>query len=168
MYKVDLKNKIFNKLQVIELVERKSNRQYYWKCRCDCGNIIVVRAGALKNSHSKSCGCLNSVLNNPNKISHGMSRTRIYRAWSNMKVRCYKKRFIGYKDYGGRGIRVCDRWKDSFENFWEDMNVSYRDNLTLDRIDNDKGYSKENCKWATTKEQNNNKRKYKKHAIKTK
>lgn len=88
---------------------------------------------------------------------HGMSRTRPYRIWEGMFVRCNNKKYNGYKDYGGRGIKVCDRWKD-FVLFWEDMKAGYNDHMSIDRIDNEKGYSKENCRWVSKQQQNKNRR----------
>ena len=90
---------------------------------------------------------------------HGMSKTRPYRIRANMITRCYSPKHLYYKNYGGRGITVCERWRKSFVNFWEDMKEGYRDDLQIDRIDNDKGYYKENCRWVTPKVQSNN-RKY--------
>lgn len=92
--------------------------------------------------------------------THQMSDTRIYRIWKGMFTRCYNTKYRLFKDYGGRGILVCDRWH-SFENFRDDMLSTYADGLSIERIDNNKGYSKSNCKWATTKEQNKNKRMFK-------
>ena len=127
-----------------------------WLCKCDCGNDVEVLSESLRSGHTKSCGCFyrDNVLS-VNK-THGMTKTRIYRVWSSMKARCTNKNQISYKIYGGSGITVCDRWMNSFEDFFEDMHEGYRDDLTLDRIDYTKGYSPDNCRWATPEQQANN------------
>ncbi len=91
-----------------------------------------------------------------NRTTHGMSRTSEHRAWLRIKSRCYNPNFAGYKNYGGRGITMCDRWLNSFENFYEDMGDKPSEDLSLDRIDNDGNYEPENCRWATSKQQNRN------------
>lgn len=91
-----------------------------------------------------------------NAVKHNMSKTKPYSAWEHIKQRCFNKNDARYKNYGNRGITVCDRWKNSFENFWEDMGSEYKEGLTLDRINNDGNYCKENCRWTTQKQQSNN------------
>lgn len=151
---LDLKGQRFGRLIGLELdKERAGKWKRYWICLCDCGNKKSIITGALTSGGTKSCGCLN--LNTPNRhlsITHGRSHTPIYNAWHSMKQRCYYKKNIGYKDYGGRGITVCDRWLHSFENFFEDMGEKPK-GLTLDRLDSNKPYSKKNCRWATNKQQ---------------
>ena len=153
----DLTGTTFNYLTVIEYVGQK-NRRTMWKCKCECGNIIEVDAASLKSGNTKACGChqKDGWLNNK---THGMSRTRIYRIWQGMRSRCYYENNKYFVNYGGRGITVCDEWKEHFEPFYEwAMSNGYSDNLTLDRIDNDKGYSPSNCQWATRTVQMNNTR----------
>lgn len=135
----------------------------YWNCLCDCGEITVMRGSHLRSKRIKSCGCVKAELaaNYGNtKITHGCTRngksTPEYESWSQMKKRCYNKKHEAYNRYGGRGITVCDRWKNSFENFFADMGVR-PDGMSLDRINNNKGYYPENCKWATMLEQSRNK-----------
>ena len=99
------------------------------------------------------------------KCTHGMSRTKQYMIWINMKTRCYSKKNRQYKDYGGRGIFIASNWKNSFENFWNDMKGGYREGLMIDRIDNNKGYSKENCRWVDSFTQNSNKRSNKRYEV---
>lgn len=141
---------------------------YRYRCVCDCGKEVVVKAHFLKESGktkpTKSCGCYrtDSIVNRSTK--HGFSKRGMvdseYTSWNLMKDRCNNKNNKRYSDYGGRGISICERW-ESFENFIEDMGKKPSSKHSIDRIDNTKGYSKENCKWATKSEQGANKRIYK-------
>ena len=133
------------------------NGKSYWKCRCDCGVEKDVMGKNLRNGRSQSCGCLMAELSAEKATSHGRCRTRTYHIWGAMKTRCTNKNYPQYDDYGGRGITVCERWLHSFENFLADMGEC-PDGLTIERRNNDAGYCKDNCKWATRAEQNNNKR----------
>ncbi len=149
----DLTGQKFNRLTVIELIGTNEKHHCIWKCLCDCGNVTQVETAKLKNGDVKSCGCLLI-----EKIStHGMCHSRPYSIWHNMISRCTNVSNKRYEDYGGRGIKVCGKWLN-FEGFWEDMGQTYKKGLTIDRIDNDKDYSKNNCKWSTPKEQSNNRR----------
>lgn len=155
---VDLTGRRFDRLKVIERKSPPNNRrECYWLCKCDCGNRVVVAAYSLKNGLSRSCGCLQRELIGDRMRTHGMFGTREYRTWFSMKERCYKSNNAGYYKYGGRGIRVCRRWIESFENFYADMGPKPK-GLTLERIDSDGDYEPSNCKWATYKEQNLNRR----------
>jgi hypothetical protein len=125
----------------------------YWLCVCDCGTEKEVRKYHLLDGYTKSCGC-------SRKLSarvHGQSRTRAYVTWSAMRRRCYNKNCQSYPRYGGRGITVCDRWQYSFENFFYDMG-NPPSGMSLERRDNNKGYSPDNCCWATLEQQGNNTR----------
>jgi hypothetical protein len=150
----DLTGRKFNKLTVLEF-SHKIGRKAYWKCKCDCGNIAAIRSDSLKNGHSKSCGCYHDSCDY--KVTHGLSHNKIYDTYVNMKGRCLNPDHQSYPDYGGRGITICEKWM-TFEGFYEDMKIGYSDDLSLDRIDNSKGYYKENCRWATKEQQQNNTR----------
>lgn len=138
--------------------EGSSNRKATWKLKCVCGNEVIRQGVSLTadrgRSTKHSCGCKHG----EKLLRHGMTGSRPHRIWSNMKSRCSNPSDKDYKNYGERGIRVCKRWERSFENFWADMCETYSDGLTLDRRDNNRGYSKRNCRWATAKEQGNNTR----------
>lgn len=151
----------FSKLTVVDFVGVNKHRKRVWLCRCDCGNMTSVTTGQLIGHHSTSCGCTrlqNSI--KATKISntkHGMKGTKEYKAWSEMKQRCINKNAQQYKNYGARGIKVCDRWLQSFENFYADMGKA-PDGFSIDRIDVNGDYCPENCRWVTNSVQSRNKR----------
>jgi hypothetical protein len=139
-----------------------------WKCRCECGNETVVRLCALSCGYTRSCGCLNnetrkvSMRGNTHAKVHSLSKHPLYPTWSTMKQRCINPNQGKYALYGGRGIKVCDEWMNSFPKFLEDMGER-PEGCTLNRIDNDGNYCKDNCEWATHSDQNRNRRAYKRN-----
>lgn len=166
--KDDYIGKKFYRWTVLEVDEKRTKeaQKTYFKCRCECGKKKSVCYANLKNGKTKSCGCYNRELISNLSTTHGMSKTRFYSEWKALRRRCYGKNQKSYVEYGARGIIVCDRWKDSFENFKEDMYESYlnhvaefgEQNTSIDRIDVNGNYELSNVRWATWEEQANNKR----------
>lgn len=160
----DMSGLKFGRLTVIEFVGYDKYRSAQWKCKCDCGNEVIVDGRCLRRSNTKSCGCLNkdSHITHPNHKIHGMSGTRIYRIWKAMKARCSNQNDVLY---GGRGIIVCDEWK-SFVPFYKwAIKNGYDENKSIDRINVNGNYSPDNCRWSLISEQANNKRNNKRITI---
>lgn len=155
-----MEGKKFNRLTVIEYSHKKGNKKYYL-CDCSCGNRVYVRQDKIKSGHTKSCGCLmkeTSSMIGKNSKTHGKTKSPEYIVWGSMKARCFNTNEESYKNYGGRGITVCDRWKNSFENFLNDMGERPTNQHQIDRIDNDGNYEPKNCKWVTVSENSVNRR----------
>jgi len=157
---INLVGKKFDRLTVIKRTGSAPNKDTIWLCHCSCGTYKNVCGSKLRGVRTRSCGCLRK--DKPNYKTHGMSRTSTYECWCNMKRRCYDQSNKSYKNYGARGIYVCKRWKDSFENFYSDMGEKPH-GMTLNRENNDGIYSPNNCNWATHSEQNKNRRPFKIH-----
>lgn len=150
-----LKNRVGHIFGRLTVISRANNigKQTAWNCLCVCGNAKVVMGAHLQSGNTTSCGCFRKEV----ATSHGMRHTKIYGVWTHMRDRCYNKSDKRYNCYGGRGISVCDRWLDSFENFFADMGEA-PEKMSLDRINVNGDYCPDNCRWATNEQQANNTR----------
>lgn len=155
---MDIVGMQFNYLKVLEFYGRNKHKKKLYKSYCTrCGNEKIMIGTEVKNGYSKSCGCLNKVSHSK---KHGMTGTLIYNKWKGMKQRCYNSNYDFYSAYGGRGIKVCDEWKDDFMQFYKDMGDVPFEGAELDRINNDDDYKPSNCRWVSHEENSNNRRKY--------
>lgn len=160
---IDLTGQRFGRLTVIERAGKTPQGRAKWKCKCDCGKVVNVTGTNLRTGETTSCGCFGVECATARIVGfqtkHSKCATRLYSIWKNMKQRCVNPHNTYYCNYGGRGIKVCSEWEHDFQSFYDwAVAHGYSDNLTIDRIDNDAGYSPTNCQWSTKKHQERNKR----------
>lgn len=157
--RIDLLGQRFGRLTVIEETSQRANGSILWKCRCDCGNTVLVRSNHLRRGGVLSCGCFNK----EKGVTHGDTHTHLYATWRSLKDRCNNPNHPQYKDYGGRGIKVCDEWNGNYEAYreWSLLNGyadTKRGDCTIDRIDVNGNYEPSNCRWVDMKAQCRNRR----------
>jgi len=155
---INLLNKKIANFHVIKRLENNKHSAAVWLCRCVCGKEKPISSGALLSGGTVSCGCVGKKNRLISSLKHGMCGTVEYRTWRGMRERCHSKSHMYFKNYGGRGIKVCDRWLSSFDAFFADMGNKPSPSHSIDRINNDGDYEPSNCRWATRKEQMKNTR----------
>lgn len=156
---IDLSGKVIGRLKVIERVPDKPVVPY-WRCVCSCGNEVEVQGSNLRSGHTKSCGCLNNEKLSKRRYKHGLSYEKHYVTWKNMIKRCYDHKNEYFSCYGGRGILVCDNWKNDPKQFidWVESQKPIPDTYSLDRVNNDGNYCPENCRFTSKQVQSENRR----------
>lgn len=165
---MDLTGQTYGRLKVIRRGPNQSIDTSHpvvsWVCLCECGNEKLIRANNLRNSTTRSCGCLHRDATRERSLTHNLTLTVEHRAWINLRARCSNPKHNSWEHYGGRGIKVCKRW-DKFEHFLEDMGRRPSDTHSIDRINNDGDYTPKNCRWATKSQQSLNQRKRKRNKL---
>ena len=159
--RIDLTGHKFGRLKVLKMVGCNKWGEAMWLCECECGNLVSVTSNNLRRLHTRSCGCLQKEAASSSNTTHGKRGTKLYPAWNMMKDRCSNQNSKAYKNYGGRGIRVCEEWKNSFQAFYDYVSKLPHFNekgYSLDRINNDGNYEPNNVRWATRYEQVHNRR----------
>lgn len=153
----ELIGKKIGHLTIMDFIKKDSHRHVFVKCLCECGNFVIKRLDQLNDN--SSCGCFKSKIISINSTKHGFHGSDLYNRYYGIKNRCYNKNNKYYFNYGGRGITMCDEWKNDFIKFknWA-LENGFEEHLTIDRIDNNKGYFPENCRWVTKQKQDRNKR----------
>lgn len=163
----DLTGQHFGRLIVVSESTGRKNGSVLWNCRCECGTEVIVPSGYLTSGRKQSCGCLAKEIASAtaktgnNRRTHGMKHTKLYSVWNTMKYRCFNENSKQFKDWGGRGITVCDEWKNDFQAFYDYVSKLPHfgeAGYSLDRINNDGNYEPNNVRWATRIEQNKNRR----------
>ncbi len=156
---INLTGQSFSRLTVVRRLGSNKHSQSTWLCRCECGKEIQTTSGSLRFGNTRSCGCLRSeaaIRNSMAGVTHGMSNSPEYQCWRRLKKSCLLKTNKDWRRYGGRGITVCDEWADSFEQFLKDMGTRPGPEYSIERNNNDLGYSPDNCRWATRSDQAKN------------
>lgn len=158
MIKTNIKiGDVFGYLTVEKFVKKDKFCHKHWLCKCKCGQYIIRDEYTLLKNTNHSCGCLNKLRMKKRSSKHNLYYTKIYKIWIAMKQRCYYKKYKYYKNYGGKGIKVCDEWKNSIINFYEwALKNGYEDGLSIERVDINKDYCPENCKWIPKNQQQKN------------
>ncbi|MCA1029268.1 hypothetical protein LCM23_24975 [Cytobacillus kochii] len=153
----DLTGQKFGRLTAIKSCGSNKLGKRTWLCKCECGSEKIIVSGDLSSGRTRSCGCLVSEFTAKRNYKHGKTNSRLFRIWTNMKNRCHQPNNPDYENYGARGISVCEEWFNDFQSFYDwSINNGYVDTLSIDRIDGNKGYYPDNCRWATAKEQARN------------
>ena len=147
----------FGRLTVVGFSGLNKHRKATWNCLCDCGNSVIVVGASLKNGSTKSCGCYELETKQERNTTHGLRKHDLYKTWINIKSRCYNSNNSHYKYYGKKGIGMCDDWKNNFKSFYDwAINNGWKRGLSIERIDNNKQYEPQNCKWIDMSNQSQN------------